>query len=159
LLDGAKLKFRELKTRYTLLGACTSCSLLRSDLETATIEIKDLKHKLDHSCRYTILSPQCKSCVSLKGKIFHATKENTELQQEVAYLTACLEKTILSKKMIKEDLSRVDESVTKSTYKLVVGFKRCVDKGEKSTLKFIPSNPPKLTTHPTQSHPSILRDK
>jgi hypothetical protein len=33
------------------------------------------------------------ACVSLKGKLFHATKENTELQQEVAYLTACLEKT------------------------------------------------------------------
>jgi cell division protein FtsL len=33
------------------------------------------------------------ACVSLKGKIFHATKENTELQQEVAYLTARLEKT------------------------------------------------------------------
>jgi hypothetical protein len=48
LLDGARLELRELKARSTLLGACTSCSLLRSDLEAATIEIKDLKHKLDH---------------------------------------------------------------------------------------------------------------
>jgi hypothetical protein len=62
------------------------------------------------------LTPPCEACVSLKGKLFHATKENTELQQEVAYLTARLEKTVLSEKMIKEDLSRVEESATKSTY-------------------------------------------
>jgi hypothetical protein len=79
LLDGARLELRELKTCSTLLGACTTCHLLRSDLEATTIEIKDLKYKLDHSSRYIILSPPCEACVSLKGKIFHATKENTEL--------------------------------------------------------------------------------
>jgi Fe-S cluster biogenesis protein NfuA len=92
LLDGARLKLREIKTHSTLLGACTSCPMLRSDLETAAIEIKDLKHKLDHSSSNTVLSPPCEACVSLKGKLFHATKQNTELQQEVAYLTARLEK-------------------------------------------------------------------
>jgi hypothetical protein len=95
------------------LGACTSCPLFRSDLEAAAIEIKDLKHKLDHSSRYTILSPPCEACVCLKGKLLHATKENTELQQEVTYLTARLEKTALSEKMIEEDLSRVEESAIK----------------------------------------------
>jgi hypothetical protein len=55
-------------------------------------------------------------------------------------LTARLEKIILSEKMIEKDLSRVEESATKSTYKLGVGFKRCEDKGEKSALKFIPSS-------------------
>jgi hypothetical protein len=80
LLDGARLELRELKPDFTLLGACTSCPLLRSDLEATAIEIKDLKHKLDHSSRYTILSPPYEACVSLKGKLFHATKENTELQ-------------------------------------------------------------------------------
>jgi hypothetical protein len=35
------------------------------------------------------------------------------------------EKTILSEKMIEEDLSRVEESAIKSTYKLGVGFERC----------------------------------
>jgi hypothetical protein len=55
-------------------------------------------------------------------------------------LTARLEKTILNEKMIEEDLSRVEESATKSTYKLDVGFERCEDKGEKSALKFIPSS-------------------
>jgi hypothetical protein len=80
LLESARLELRELKARSTLLGACTSCSMLRSDLETAAVEIKDFKHKLDHSSRYTVLSPPCEACVSLKGKIIHATKENTELQ-------------------------------------------------------------------------------
>jgi hypothetical protein len=55
-------------------------------------------------------------------------------------LTAHFEKTILSEKMIENDLSQVEESVTKSTYKLGVGFERCEDKGEKSALKFIPSS-------------------
>jgi hypothetical protein len=80
LFDGARLKLRELKPRFTLVGACTSCPLLRSDLEAAAIEIKDLKHKLDHSSRYTVLSPPYEVCVSLKGKLFYANKENTELQ-------------------------------------------------------------------------------
>jgi hypothetical protein len=84
-------------------------------------------------------------------------------------LTAHLEKTILSEKIIEEDLNRVEESATKSTYKLGVDFERCEDKDEKSALKFFPappitkrkqqSNPPMLTTHPTQSHPSTLREK
>jgi hypothetical protein len=78
LLDNARLELRELKARSTLLGACTSCLMLRSDLEAAAIEIKVLKYKLDHSSRYTVLSPPCEACVSLKGKLLHATKENTE---------------------------------------------------------------------------------
>jgi hypothetical protein len=114
--------------------------VLRSDLKVVAVEIKDLKHKLDHSSRYTVLSPPCEACVSLKGKLLHATKENTELQHEVAYLTACLEKTVLSEKIIEEDLSRIEESATKYTYRLGVGFERCEDKGEKSAPKFIPSS-------------------
>jgi hypothetical protein len=79
-LDSAKLELGELKAHSTLLGACTSCSLLRFDLVGSAVENKDLKHKLDHSSRYTILSPLCEVCVSLKCKLFHATKENTELK-------------------------------------------------------------------------------
>jgi hypothetical protein len=74
LLNGARLELRELKARSALLGACTRCPLLRSDLEAAAVEIGDLKLKLDHSSRYTFLSPPCEACVSLKGKLFHATK-------------------------------------------------------------------------------------
>jgi hypothetical protein len=78
--------------------------------------------------------------VSLNGKLFHAIKENNELQQEVAYLTARLEKMVLSEKMIDKDLSRVEKSATKATYKLGVGFEMCEDKGKKSAPKFIPSS-------------------
>jgi hypothetical protein len=140
LLDSAMLKLRELKTYSTLLCACTSCPVLRSDLEASAIEIKDHKHKLDHSSFYTVLSPPCVVCDSLKGKLLHATKENTELKHEVAYLTSHLERTVVSEKIIEDDLSRVEESATKSTYKLGVGFERCEDKGVKSSPKFIPSS-------------------
>jgi hypothetical protein len=75
-LDGARLELGELKARSTLLGACTRCPLVRSDLEASVVEIKDLKQKLDHSSRYSILSPLCEMCGSLKGKLFHATKEH-----------------------------------------------------------------------------------
>jgi type II secretory pathway component PulL len=78
LLDGARLELRQLKAHSTLLGACTTCPLLRSDLEASAVEIKDLKHKLDYSFHYTVLSPPCEACVSLNGKLFHATKENTK---------------------------------------------------------------------------------
>jgi hypothetical protein len=49
-------------------------------------------------------------------------------------LTARLEK------MIEEDLSWVEESATKYTYRFGVGFERCEDKGEKSAPKFITSS-------------------
>jgi hypothetical protein len=42
-LKGAKLKIKELKARSLLLGACTSCHMLKSDMEACSIEIKELK--------------------------------------------------------------------------------------------------------------------
>jgi hypothetical protein len=77
LLDGARLELRELKAHSRLLGACTTCPILRSDLEASVIKSKDLKHRLDHTSRYSVLSPLCELCDSLKGKLFHGTKENT----------------------------------------------------------------------------------
>jgi hypothetical protein len=62
---------------------------------------------------------------------FHATKENTELKQEVAYLTSGLERMVVSEKIIEDDLSRVEDSATNDTYKLGVGFERCENKGVK----------------------------
>jgi hypothetical protein len=70
-------------------------------------------------------------------------------------LTARLEKTVLSEKMIEDDLSRVEEGATKSTYKLGIGFERCEDKGEKSVHKFIPSSTyhkEEATIKPTKAH-------
>jgi hypothetical protein len=91
-----------------------------------------------------------------KGKLLHATKENTELQQKVAYLTARLEKTVLSEKMIEEDLSRVEESATKSTYRLSLRDVRrkvrrvllCLFLGPVTIKKRKHSNQPKPITHP-----------
>jgi hypothetical protein len=42
-LKGAKLELKELKARSLLLGACTSCPMLKSHLEACSIEIKELK--------------------------------------------------------------------------------------------------------------------
>jgi hypothetical protein len=164
LLDGAKLELRELKYHSLLLCAYTSCPLLISNLEVSAVEIKYLKYKLDYSSRYTILSPLCEACVSLKGKLFHATKENTELKQGVAYLIAHLENTKLSEKMIEDDLSHVEESATKSTYKLSFVFERCEKKGQKRAPKFVPSSnyhkgeealKPTKTHYPSNPKPSF----
>jgi hypothetical protein len=163
-LKGAKLELNEFKARSLLLGACTSCPMLKSDLKAYSIEIKEFKQRLDHSSRYKVFSPPCEVCGSLKGKLLHATKENSELKQEVAYLSACLERTKLSEKMIEDDLSRVEESETKFTYKLGVGFERCEDKDEKSAPKFVPSSnyhkeeealKPTKTHYPSNSKPSF----
>jgi hypothetical protein len=140
--------------------------LLRSDLEASTIEIKDLKRQIDHSSRYGVLFPPCELCYSLKGKLFYVIKENTELKEEVAYLTLCLERTVVSEKIIEHDMSRIENSATKSTYKLGIGFERCEDKGEKRASKFIPtSNYHKeekiiksTKTHYLQSHPANPRE-
>jgi hypothetical protein len=99
-----------------------------------------LRLKISNTNLIILLSPPCELCGSLKGKLLHATKENTELKQEVAYLTSHLERTVVSKKMIEDDLSWVEESTIKFTYKLGVGFERCEDKGEKRASKFVPTS-------------------
>jgi hypothetical protein len=83
LLDSARLELKELNAHSTLLGACTACPVLRSNLEAVAVEIKDLKHKLDHSFRYTVLSPPCEACVSLKGKLLHATKRTLSFSKRL----------------------------------------------------------------------------
>jgi hypothetical protein len=60
LLNSARLELRELKACSTLLGACPNYPVLRSDLKVAAVEIKDLKHKVNHSSSYTVLSPPVK---------------------------------------------------------------------------------------------------
>jgi hypothetical protein len=80
--------------------------------------------------------------VSLMGKLFHVTKENTELQQKVTYLSTRLEKTILSE----------------------IGFERCKKNDEKSAPKFVPSSSyhkeeeslkPTKTHYPSNPKPSF----
>jgi hypothetical protein len=55
-------------------------------------------------------------------------------------LTSHLTRTVVSEKIIEDDLCRVKESAIKFTYKLGVGFERCGDKGVKSAPKFVPSS-------------------
>jgi Fe-S cluster biogenesis protein NfuA len=42
-LKGAKLELKEFKAHSLLLGACTSCPMLKFNLEDCSIEIKELK--------------------------------------------------------------------------------------------------------------------
>jgi predicted nuclease with TOPRIM domain len=152
-----------------LLGACLECPKLKLELDACFLKVKELETKLLEKLHVSVTSPPCEVCGTLKGKLFHATKENTELKQEVTYLTSHLERTTVSEKMIEDDLNCVEEGVTKSTYKLGVGFERCEDKNEKSVPKFISSSTyhkeeetlksTKLTTHPIQSHLSTPRER
>jgi hypothetical protein len=48
-LKGPKLELKELKACSLVLGACTSCPMLKSYLEACSIKIKELKQRLDHS--------------------------------------------------------------------------------------------------------------
>jgi hypothetical protein len=137
---GAKLKFKELKAHSLMLRACLKCPKLKLELDARSLKVKELEIKLLEKPRVSVTSPPCEVCGTLKGKLFHATKENFELKQEVTYLSARLERTKVSEKMVEDDLSRVEESATKTTYKLGVGFERCEDKNEKSALNFIPSS-------------------
>jgi hypothetical protein len=45
-LKGAKLELKELKARSLLLSACTSCPMLKFNLEACSIKIKKLKQRL-----------------------------------------------------------------------------------------------------------------
>jgi hypothetical protein len=56
-LMSAKLELKEIKACSLLLGACTSCLMLKSNLEACSIEIKNLKQRLDHSSCYKFFHP------------------------------------------------------------------------------------------------------
>jgi hypothetical protein len=114
-----------------LLGACLECPKLKLELDARSLKVKELEIKLLEKPHVSVSSPPCEVCGTLKGNLLHATKDNSELKQEVSYLSAHLERTKLSEKMIDDNLNHVEESATKSTYKLGVGFERCEDKGEK----------------------------
>jgi hypothetical protein len=129
----------ELKARPSLLGTCMECPNLKLELDTRYLNVKKLETKLLEKSHASVTSSPCEVCVSLKGKLVHATNENTMLMQDVAYLTLWVERIKLSEKMIEDDLSWVDECVTRSIHKLGLGYERCEDKGEVST-KFVPNS-------------------
>jgi hypothetical protein len=58
LLDGARLELRELKAHSTLLGACTSCLLLSSDLEADwVLGLRDVRRKVRRVLLSLFLTP------------------------------------------------------------------------------------------------------
>jgi hypothetical protein len=68
--------------------------------------------------------------------------------------------------MTADDLSRVEESATKSKYKLGVSFERCRDKGERIAPEFVPSSnyqkeeeafKPTKTNYPSNTNPQLER--
>ena len=65
-----------------------------------------------------------------------------KLNQEIAYLTTRLVRTIESEKRIEEDLSRVMESANCSTYKLGLGFERVDMKVRRVTKSSLCLAPP-----------------
>jgi hypothetical protein len=135
-LESTICELDELKARPFLLGACLECPKFKLELVTCSLNVKKFETKLLEKSHVSVTSSPCELCVSLKSKLVHATNKNTMLMQDVTYLTSQLERTKLSEKMIKEDLSRVDECVTHSIHKLGLGYERCEDKGDVST-KFV----------------------
>jgi hypothetical protein len=136
-LESAISELDELKARPSLLGACLECPKLKLKFNARSLNVKKLETELLEKSHISVTSSR-DVCVSLKGKLVHATNENTILMQDVAYLTSWLARTKLSDKMIEEDLSQIDECVTHYIHKLGLGYGRCEDKGEIFT-KFVPS--------------------
>jgi hypothetical protein len=69
------------------------------------LRLKNLSKDLTILLTIRFFSPPCEVCGTLKSKLLHATKENSELKQQASYLSARLERTKLSEKMIEDDLS------------------------------------------------------
>jgi hypothetical protein len=66
-----------------LLGACLECPKLKLELDTHYLKVKELETKLLEKPCVSDTSPHCEVCGTLKGKLFHATKQNTELKQAI----------------------------------------------------------------------------
>jgi hypothetical protein len=79
-VKGVKLELKELKGRSLLLGACLECPKLKLELGARSLKVKELETKLLEKPRVLVTSPPCEVCGTLKGKLFHATKENSELK-------------------------------------------------------------------------------
>jgi hypothetical protein len=79
-LKGTKLELKELKARSLLLGTCLECPKLKFELDARSLKVKEHETKLVEKPRVSVTSPSCEFCGSLKGKLFHATKENNEVK-------------------------------------------------------------------------------
>jgi hypothetical protein len=80
-LNGAKLELEKLKTCSMLLGACFKYSKLKLELDARSLNVKELETKLLEKSPISVTLTPCEVCDTLKGKLLHATKENSELKQ------------------------------------------------------------------------------
>jgi hypothetical protein len=83
-LESTICELNELKARPYLLGACLECPKLKLELDARSLNVKKLETKLLEKSHVSVSSSSCEGCVSLKGKLVHATNENTKLLQDVA---------------------------------------------------------------------------
>jgi hypothetical protein len=74
------LELKELKAHSLLLDACLECPKLKLELDARSLMVKELETKLFKNPCVSETSPPCEVCGSLKGKLFYATKENTEIK-------------------------------------------------------------------------------
>jgi hypothetical protein len=74
------LELKEPKACSLSLGACLECPKLKLELDARSLKVKELETKLLEKPRVSVTSSPCEVYDTLKGKLFHATKENTELK-------------------------------------------------------------------------------
>jgi hypothetical protein len=78
-LESTICELDKLKARPSLLGACLECPKLKLELDVCSLNVKKLETKLFEKSQVLFTSSLCELCVSLKGKLAHATNENTML--------------------------------------------------------------------------------
>jgi hypothetical protein len=78
-LESTIYELDELNRRSSLLGACLECPKFKLELDAHSLNVKKLETKLLEKSLVSITSSPCEGCVSLKGKLIHATNENTML--------------------------------------------------------------------------------
>jgi hypothetical protein len=62
------------------LGTCLECPKLKLELDARSLKVKELETKLLEKPHVSVTSPPCEVCGTLMGKLFHATKGNSELK-------------------------------------------------------------------------------
>jgi hypothetical protein len=79
-LEGAKLELKELKACSLLSGACLECPRLKLELDVHSLKVKEFETRLLEKPHVSVTSPPCEVCGTLKGKLLHAIKENSEMK-------------------------------------------------------------------------------
>jgi hypothetical protein len=78
-LESTICELDQLKARPSILGACLEYPKFKLELDACFLNIKKLETKFLEKSHISVTSSPCEVCVSLKGKLVHATNENTML--------------------------------------------------------------------------------